>query len=91
MEEAPVEDKRVRLLKVLASPVFVIDDGETLEEVRMAEPITLTPGGVQHAHVQVEKMRAKLQEQVNLPMITVEEQSVDEGSAEKTAEPPAGG
>lgn len=33
--------KRLRLVKVLVQPVFVIDDGDTLEET-MVEPETVT-------------------------------------------------
>lgn len=33
---------RLRLLKVTVQPVFVLDDGETLEE-KLGETITLTP------------------------------------------------
>ena len=34
--------KRLRLLKVVIQPTFVIDDGESLQEMT-SEPITITP------------------------------------------------
>lgn len=57
--------RRLRLLKVVVQPIFVIDDGETLTE-HAAEPVIVSPkdwptfatttflAGVEHLRTQIE-------------------------------------
>jgi hypothetical protein len=56
--------KQLRLVKVMIQPIFVIDDGKTLEE-QTSEPIVVTSGDWENYPEQLAAQMSELEDRLN--------------------------